>query len=230
VNIIYQKFSHNLQLFLTPAEIFSTTCMRYLLLALLVINSWYAIVKRNKFTIACSLIGWTYLIACLAFYAVYWGYDERALAVLNPLLAFSLIGNFNSLVFYPIIAIQLWLFPGIVETTKTRNMESISVNSPSADRISQEASYSKLKDLITDDHSVVVAIDVAFILHGTTNYFVDFPLVNSKGYPIHYRIYLEGIDLRGTHPAQYILVTNNDTNNDKLHYSDRWMKLYKLIY
>ena len=85
LNILYQKFSQNLQLFLTPAEIFSTTCMRYLLLSLLIINSWYAIVKRNKFTIACSLIGWTYLIACLAFYFVFWGYDERALAILNLL-------------------------------------------------------------------------------------------------------------------------------------------------
>lgn len=229
VNIIYQKFSHNLQLFLTPAEIFSTTCMRYLLLSLLIINSYYAIVKRNKFTIACSLIGWTYLIACLAFYFVFWGYDERALAILNPLLAFSLISNFNSLVFYPIIAIQLWLFPGIVETTKTRNIEAIAVNATSSERTSRETSYSKIKEMITDDHSVVVAIDVAFILHGTTNYFVDFPLVNSKGHPIHYRIHLEGIDLRETHPAQYILVTNNETRNNQLVYSDYWIKLYRLF-
>lgn len=229
LSIIYQKFSQNLLLFLTPAEIFSTTCMRYLLLSLLIINSWYAVVKRNKFTIACALIGWTYLIACLAFYFVFWGYDARALAVLNPLLAFSLIGNFNSFVFYPIIAIQLWLFPGIVETTKTRNMESIAINASSLERTSRETSYSKIKEMISDDHSVVVAIDVAFILHGTTNYFVDFPFVNSKGYPIHYRIHLEGIDLRGTHPAQYILVTNNETRNNQLVYSDYWIKLYRLF-
>lgn len=228
VNIIYQKFSQNLQLFLTPAEIFSTTCMRYLLLSLLIINSWYAIVKRNKFTIACSLIGWAYLIACLAFYFVYWGYDERALAVLNPLLAFSLIGNFNSLFFYPILAIQLWLFPGIVETTKTRNMESIIVNAASTDRISQEASYAKLKDLITDDHSVVIELDVKFVLHGSPNYFIDFPLVTSKGYPIHYRMYLEGKDLRGTHQANYLFVVQNSLEGNKeLIYNDRWVYLYR---
>lgn len=229
VNIIYQKFSHNLQLFLTPAEIFSTTCMRYLLLSLLIINSWYAIVKRNKFTVACSLIGWTYLIACLAFYFVYWGYDERALAVLNPLLAFSLIGNFNSLVFYPILAIQLWLFPGIVETTKTRNMESIALNASSSERTSRETSYSKIKDLITDEHGVTVELDIAFVFHGAPTYFIHFPIVNSKGYPIHYRLYLEGKDLRGTHPTQYILVTNNTSYDHKLIYSDRWMKLYQLF-
>ncbi|MDO9187842.1 MAG: hypothetical protein Q7W13_17680 [Bacteroidia bacterium] len=229
LNIIYQKFSHNLQLFLTPTEILATTIMRYLLLVLLIVNSWYAIVKRNKFTIGCALIGWAYFIACLAFYAVYWGYDERALAVLNPLLAFSLIGNFNSLIFYPVLAIQLWLFPGIVKTTKTRNMESIALNASSSERKSREASYSKIKELITDDHSVVVAIDVAFILHGTTNYFFHFPLINSKGYPIHYRIHLKGIDLRETHPAQYILVTNNETKNNTLIYSDHWIKLYRLF-
>lgn len=228
MNIVYQKFSHNLRLFLTPAEIFATTCMRYLLLALLLINSWYAIVKRNKFTITCALIGWAYFMACLAFYAVYWGYDERALAVLNPLLAFSIIGNFNSLVFYPIIAIQLWLFPDIVETTKTRNIEAIAVNAPSSERTSREASYAKIKDLITDDHSVVIELDLKFVLHGSPNYFIDFPLVTSKGYPIHYRMYLEGKDLRGTHRANYLFVVQNSPEGNKeLIYNDRWVYLYR---
>lgn len=230
LNMIYQKFAHNLQLFLTPSEILTTTCMRYLLLTLLLINSWYAIVKRNKFTIACSLIGWTYLIACLAFYFVFWGYDERALAVLNPLLVFSLIGNYNSLVFYPVIAIQLWLFPGVVEATKARIVSSIFVNSPSADRTLREATYAKIKDLITDDHSVVIALDVAFVLHSSQNYFVHFPLVTSKGYPIHYRFYLEGKDLRGTQPPDYLLVNQNTPQaKNQLVYSDKWMFLYRIL-
>lgn len=227
MNILGQKFANNLQLFLTPAERLVTTCMRYLLLALLTINTWYAIRRRNKFTIACTLIGWTYLIACLTFYAVYWEYDERALAVMNPLLAFSVIGISNTFIFYPVIILQLWLFPGIVEATKVRNMDSISLNASTPERISREVSYSKIKDLITDDHQVVIELPIEFILHGYPNYFIDLPLITSKGYPIHYRIHLEGKDLRGTHAAQYTLVTNNVPRNNQLIYSDQWMNLYR---
>ena len=228
LKMISQKFFNNLHLFLTPAERLATTCMRYLLLALLIINSWYAIVKRNKFTIACALIGWVYLIACLAFYFVFWAYDERALALLNPLLAFSLIGNFNSFVFYPVTVVQLWLLPGIVETTKNRNMGCIAVNAPSPERISREGSYSKIKDLITDDHSVVIDLPIEFVIHANPNYFVDFPIVTSKGYPIHYRFYREWKDLRGTHPANYIFLHENSSPlNKELIYSDRWMYLYR---
>lgn len=228
LKMISQKFFNNLHLFLTPAERLTTTFMRYLLLALLIINSCYAITKRNKFTIACSLIGWAYFIACLAFYFVFWEYDERVLAVLNPLLAFSLTGNFNSFVFYPIIAIQLFLFPEVVEATKIRNTASININAPSTERISKETSYSKIKDLITDDRAVIVQLDVEFVLHASPNYFIHFPLVTSKGYPIHYRLYRDGTDLRGTHVPQYLLVTQNiEQRNNQLIYGDNWMHLYK---
>ncbi|MES2394537.1 MAG: hypothetical protein V4549_00955 [Bacteroidota bacterium] len=227
---IYGRFSSNLQLFLTPAERLTTTYMRYTTLTLLIISTWYAIVKRNKFSIACTLIGWAYFIACMIFSFMFWAYDERALAVLNPLLGFSLLAKNNSFIFYPVITIQLLLFSGVVEATRTRNIEAIAVNVPSLDRTSREASFSKIKEMISDDHGIVVAIDVVFIRHGTANYFVDFPLVNSKGYPIHYRIHLEGIDLRGTHPAQYILSTqNNDQLANRLIYCDKWIYLYKIF-
>lgn len=227
LTIIWQKFTQNLQLFLTPDKWSVTICMRYLLLALILVNTWYAIRKNNKFTLACTLIGWTYLIACLTFYAVYWEYDERALAVLNPLLAFSVIGISNSFIFYPVIILQLWLFPGIVEATKVRNMDSISLNASTPERILREASYSKIKDLNTDDHQVVIELPIEFILHGYPNYFIDLPLITSKGDPIHYRIHLEGKDLRETHAAQYTLVTNNVPRNNQLIYSDQWMNIYR---
>lgn len=228
LNMLLQKFVHNLQLFLTPSERAGTTYMRYLLLALLLINTYYAIVKRNKFTIACTFISWGYFISGLTFYFVYWGYDERVLAVLNPLLAFSLITNCNSFVFYPIIAVQLWLFPLIVETTKERIEGSIAVNAPTPERISKETTYSKIKDLIKDDHAVVIALNMEFVLHASPNYFVNFPLVNSKGYPIHYKIFRDGKDLRGTHPANYIFLNQNTPlENKELIYGDRWMYLYR---
>ncbi len=228
LNTIFRKFSENLQLFLTPAESLATTCMRYSLLTLLIINSWYTYFRRNKFTLACTFIGWTYFFAALAFYHAFWGYDERALAVLNPLLAFSLIGKNNSFVFYPVIAIQLFLFPGVVEVTKALNASSIAVNAPSSERSSREATYSKIKDLITDDHNVVIALPIEFILHAHPNYFIDFPLVSGKGYPIHYRFYREGKDLRETHPANYIFEDQNSPHEDKeLIYADRWMYLYR---
>ena len=228
LGIIFQKFWNNLKLFITPGELFTTTCMRYLLLALLIISSWYAIVKRNRFTIACTLIGWAYLIACLAFYFVFWGYDERALAILIPLLSFSLIGNFNSFVFYPAIAIQLLLFPGVVETTSARNYGSMAVNAASSERKSKEASYSKIKDLITIEHRVVISLDIEFVLHASPNYFIHFPLVTNKGYPIHYKLYRNGNDTRGTHPIDYILTNQNSPQlNKELIYNDKWMYLYQ---
>ncbi len=228
ISLIYQRFVQNLQLFLTPSENIATTCMRYLLLALLIISAWYAFAKRNKFTIACTLIGWTYLIACLTFYFVIGEYDERALAVLNPLLAFSLIGNFNSFIFYPVIAVQLLLFPGVVEATKARNERFIALNAPSSERASREASYPKIKDLITDNQNVVVSMPILFIKHANPNYFVNFPLVTSKGYPIHYKIYRAGRDIRGTHNARYQFTTQkSDTGDDNLVYFDQWWFLYR---
>jgi hypothetical protein len=226
--LIGQKFVHNLQLFITPTERPGTTYMRYLLLVLLITNTYYAIAKRNKFTVVCTFISWGYFFANLAFYYVYWGYDERALAVLNPLLAFSLINNCNSFIFYPIIAVQLWVFPLIVDVTKERIESSIAINAPTPERISREATYSKIKDLIQDNHNVVIASDMGFILHASPNYFVNFPLVTNKGYPIHYKFFREGKDLRGTHPANYIFVTPNTPLKDKeLIYGDRWMFLYR---
>ena len=228
LSMLLQKFVHNLQLFLTPSERTGTTYMRYLLLALLIINTYYAIVKRNKFTIACTFISWGYFIAGLSFYFVYWGYDERALAVLNPLLAFSLITNCNSFIFYPIIVVQLWIFPLIVETTKERIEGSIAINAPTSERISRETTYSKIKDLIKDDHAVVIALNMGFVLHASPNYFVNFPLITSKGYPIHYKFFRDGKDLRGTHPANYIFLNQNTPlENKELIYGDRWMCLYR---
>ncbi len=230
IRIIWGKFSQNLKLFMVPGDRFVTTCMRYLLLALLLLNSWYALTKRNKFTIACTLISWTYFIACLAFYAVYWEYDERALAVLNPLLAFSLISSCNSFIFYPIIAVQLYFFPGVVEEISIRNKTSISINASSQERISREITYSKIRDLVTDEKNIVIALDVDFIIHGNPNYFANFPLVNNKGYPIHYSIYLEGKDLRRIHHPDYLLKTYPvvPAANNQLIYADRWMYLYRI--
>lgn len=229
--IVWQKFSGNLRLFLTPDPKISTTCMRYLLLFLLLVSLWYSIFKRNRFTIACTLIGWAYFIACMIFYAVYWSYDERALAVLNPLLAFSLIGNNNPIFFYPIIAVQLYLLPGVVKETISRNQYAIQVNAPTSERLSKEASYAKIKDLVKDSKKVVISLNVNFVIHGTPNDFIDFPLVNCNGYPIHYRLHMHGKDLRGTNKPHYFLATHSDPPAiaNQLIYSDNWMYLYKVL-
>ena len=107
-------------------------------------------------------------------------------------------------------------------------MGCIAVNAPSPERISREGSYSKIKDLITDDHCVVIDLPIEFVIHANQNYFVDFPIVTSKGYPIHYRFYREWKDLRGTHPANYIFLHENSPPlNKELIYSDKWMYLYR---
>lgn len=229
INLVWQKFSSNIQLFLSPADTYATTVMRYLLLSLIIINTWYAIIKRNKFTIACTFIAWGYFFSALAFYHVYWAYDERALAVLNPLLAFSLIGNCNPIIFYPIIAIQLWFFPGIINVTKQRNNDAMVLNSPSLERTSKKTTFAKLKDIITDDSTAVIEFDVDFIVHRRPNYFIDFPIVNSKGHPIHYRLYHNGTDLRKTHTSKYFIGFQPDSRIPyQLIYSDRWMQLYRI--
>lgn len=229
VKIILEKFFNNLQVYITPSGIAKTTTMRYLLLALLFTNTVFAIVKRNRFIIACTLISWGYFFSALAFYHVYWSYDERVLAVLNPLLAFSLIGVNNKLFFYPIIAVQLFLFPSVIRETEQRNLASISANVPTPEYIAIKNSYEKIKDLITDDTATTIAINIILVRHGAQDYFMDFPLVNSKGHPIHYRIFREGNDLRGTHIARYFLNPDKETlpSNCELIYSDSWMNLYR---
>lgn len=230
IKIVWEEFTNNVKLYLTPAETLTTTVMRYLLLVLLFTSTYYSIVKRNKFTIACTAISWGYFMAELAFYHVYWGYDERALAVLNPILAFSLIGTCNPYFFYPIMAIQLFILPGIVTETKERNERAIVINAPTEERLAREAAYAKISELITDEKRVVVATDVQMVVHGTANYFIDFPLTNAKGYPIHYRLHMYGYDLKGTNTPDYILNLHLDPAADKnqLVYSDKWIYLYKV--
>lgn len=231
VKIAFDNFSNSILLFIMPAESMDTTVMRYLLLVLLFTNTWYAFVKRNRYIIACTLIGWGYFLAAMTFYGVYWGYDERALAVLNPLLAFSLVGAGNRLIFYPVIVVQLLLFPGVVKGTKERNHSAIEANTPSAEYIAIKNSFSKIKDLITDDAATVVEIPINIVRHGAQDFFNDFPLVNSKGYPIHYRVYREGKDLRKTHIPGYFLNPPPGTlpENCKLVYSDSWINLYRAL-
>ncbi|MGB3946834.1 MAG: hypothetical protein WBM13_02510 [Bacteroidia bacterium] len=230
IKIVWDEFTNNVQLYFSPAETHTTTIMRYLLFVLLITSTYYSIKKRNKFTIACTIISWGYFMAELAFYHVYWGYDERALAVLNPILAFSLIGSCNPYFFYPIMIIQLFVLPGVVSETKARNENAIAVNAKTPERLEREAAYNRIKDLITDEKRVVIATDVQMVVHGTANYFINFPLINSKGYPIHYRLHMYGTDLKGTNQPDYILNLHLDPAADKnqLIYSDKWIYLYKV--
>ncbi|MFY9309082.1 MAG: hypothetical protein WAQ28_08555 [Bacteroidia bacterium] len=229
VKIAFNNFSDSLQLFIMPAERTDTTVMRYLMLVLLFTNTWFSIIKRNRFVIACTLVGWTYFFSALTFYVAFWGYDERALAVLNPLLAFSLVGAGNKLIFYPVIAVQLFLFPSVVKGTEERNQTSIDSNTPSPEYMAIKRSYSKIGDLITDDTATVVELSINMVRHGALDYFTDLPLVNSKGHPIHYRIYRLGKDLRGIHNPRYFLnpPEGRIPPNCELIYSDSWMNLYR---
>lgn len=231
VKIISDTFFNNLQLFITPSDTIKTTIMRYLLLGLLFTSAWYSILKRNRFIIACTLIGWGYFFSALAFYHVHWGYDERVLAVLNPLLAFSLIGISNKFLFYPVILVQLLIFPNVVKETESRNSIAIDANMPTPEYLSIKNSYAKIKDLITDDSATVVSININLVMHGVQDYFTDFPIENSKGYPIHYMVYRSGTDLRGSHIPRYFLnpLPNMLPSNSKLIYSDSWMKLYSVL-
>ncbi len=233
LTIIWQKFTQNLQVFLTPDKSLILTCMRYLLLVLLIINSVFAIVKRNRFTIACTLIGWSYFIACLALYYIFGQTDQRILALLNPLLAFSLIGSSNSFIFYPIIAIQLMLFPKVIEERNDSYNRSITAIDPPDIRISREASYSKIKDLITDDdhdNDAVIVLPMRFV-YFARNYIVNFPLVTKEGNNIHYYSKMvSGNDRRNTHHPNYIFADKEiENSSNQLIYSDRWMYLYRIL-
>lgn len=233
IAIVWQNFMQNIRWFLIPnGEKLITTCMRYLFLSLLLINSWFAVKKRNRFTIACTLIALAYFVSCCAFNSVVGTgeNDERGLAILNPLLAFSLIGNCNSIIFYPIIVIQLLLFPNVVAKKNSYYMSVIPFITSPTERISRAASYSKISDLITDEENVVILLPKQFVLNGNPNYIFDFPLITGKGYPIHYRIFIDGNDLRKTHPAKYLLSDQerNDSNY-KLIYGDRYIHLYRIL-
>jgi hypothetical protein len=227
---VYQKFIANILLYFTPADSLITTCMRYLLFILLVISIVYSFIKKNKFTIACTLIGWAYFLSTLAFYQVYWAYDERVLAVMTPLLAFSVVSTHHAVLFYLVLAVQLFLFPAVVKETSDRNLSAINTNLASDERTSRKTSYSKIKDLILDEDRTVISIGVGFVIHGSPDYFLDLPLVNSKGYPLHYRMYLKGSDLRQNQKIKYVLNVDDTRPNvpNELIYADKWMHLYKI--
>ncbi|MFY9308867.1 MAG: hypothetical protein WAQ28_07440 [Bacteroidia bacterium] len=232
LKIVWNRFSQNALTYITPAESIITTCMRYLLIFLLLISCWYSVKKRERFTIACTLIAWAYFLAALAFYHVYWAYDERALGVLTPILAFSLVGVHNSWIFYLIISIQLLLFPTVIKGTSNRNNASLAINKITDQRIAQEHSYGKMKELITEEQDVVVGISVEFVIHGAPDCFTRLPLRNIKGYKIHYRMFMEGADMRGTHYSKYVMTTQPSPPSEAhdLVYTDQYMCLYRLYY
>ena len=116
----------------------------------------------------------------------------------------------------------------MVETRNQTYMSYSSVDASSSELISQEASFSKIKDLVVDNQSVVIAISAELTIHGSPKAHVDLPLVTRNGYPIHYVIFVTGNDLIKTHRPQY-LMTNQKIENrsSQLIYSDRWMYLYR---
>lgn len=226
--IVLKKFLNNLNLFITPDKSIVTTAMRYLLLVLLLLSTWFSIEKRNKFTIACTIISWGYLLACLALYFLDQKADERVLAVLNPLLAFSLVGAGKSYIFYPIIIVQLFVFP---TTLKERN-ENLdyalwAINTPE-EKISRIESYIKIRSLVAQDKEVVINVSISFAMYAK-NFFIDFPLTTASGYPIHYYLYVNGSNIRGKYIPQYSVSGTQTFNpNEELIYSDKWMYLYKI--
>jgi hypothetical protein len=132
--------------------------------------------------------------------------------------------------FYLVLAVQLFLFPAVVKETSDRNLSAINTNLASDERTSRKTSYSKIKDLILDEDRTVISIGVGFVIHGSPDYFLDLPLVNSKGYPLHYRMYLKGSDLRQNQKIKYVLNVDDTRPNvpNELIYADKWMHLYKI--
>ncbi|MGB3946836.1 MAG: hypothetical protein WBM13_02520 [Bacteroidia bacterium] len=226
--LIWDGLINNLQLYFTPTKNTITSLMRYLLLILLITNTIYAIIKKNKFTIACTLIAWTYFVICMAFYFLTWQADERILAILHPLLAFSLITINSSILLYPLVVIHLILFPLAIDTRISNYKSLIDVETYTANRISQEASYSKIAQLITDDKDVVISITPMIVWHGNPNYITQLPLKTNKGYSIHYRQYINASDLRKKHKAMYSITQEPILEGGfQLIYSDKWIFFYK---
>lgn len=230
IKMVGERFWNNFLTFISPAESTTTTAMRYLMLGLLISNTYFSITKKNRFTIACTFIGWGYLLATLAFYFVHWSYDERTMAVLNPLLAFSTIVTNHSVLFYPIITVQLFFFPAVIKQTNERNDAAVAINQSSPEKESREATYLKIKDLITDEEETVVAVGLLFVRHGAPDSFLKLPLVNAKGFPIHYRVFLEGQDLRQNQKIKYVLNFDNVAPNapNQLIYADNAMHFFKI--
>lgn len=229
-NLILENFFNNLKLFFSVDEKIEFISMRYLLIFLLITNTIYAIIKRNKFVIGCSLIAWCYFFVTTAFYIVVTGHEARMMSVLNPLLAFSLFGYVSDTIFYPVIAVQLFILPIIVQKTEVRNQSMITMNERETLRAEKEASYSKIGDSITDDKPAVISLPTIFTYQFNPDYFLKFPLITQKGYPIHYRTYVTGNDLRNVHKINYLINPEpfEIPNNSQLVYSDKWTKLYKV--
>lgn len=229
---MWQKFTENIKLFIFPQSGFISVCMRLCLIPMLFLNTWLAISKRNKFVIACTTIAWTYLLMYLIFYFLTAGADERPFGILFPLLVFPLIGICDSAIFYPVITIQLFLFPSIVTQVNQYTSNAIANNASQNERAEKIASYSNIKDLILDNKNTSVDLSFRFAIT-SKNCFTDFPLKNSRGYPIHYRAFVNGpdSDIRKNHIAEYLFtdIAINDTTNYKLLYNDRWMYFYKIV-
>lgn len=231
IHIVVQQFVNNVKVYLSLDVNVTTYLMRYLLLLLLAINTWFAITKKKRFTIACALISWAYFIACMAFYFLTWQADERILAVLNPLLAFSLIGSCHSFIFYPIIIFQLFLFPKVIQIREQNYQSPVPVNDVISYRAAKEASFSRIQNFLNEDKDVVILLPIRQTWHSRPNYIFNLPLVTKKGHAIHYRMRVNGKDLSKTHEPDYIITTvpvNEATH--QLIFADNRIYFYKLLF
>lgn len=228
--LIIQQFFDNITTYLTPTGVrTSTVCMRYLLLILLITNSVFAYIKRDKFIIACILIGWSYFVICMALYFLTWQADERILALLTPLTAFSFINVLNSTIHYPVIIFQLLLLPTIINDREESYINPVSNEIIEMERQKKEAAFIKMKNLITDESDVVISLPIKLTWHYRPNYIVNMPFVTNKGYAIHYRLHVNGSDLRKTHKANYLIEFTSVLSQEKqLLYNDDLFYFYKL--
>ncbi len=130
------------------------------------------------------------------------------------------------------LSVQLFVLPATVIETNERNKSAQADNEITEEWLSRNRTYAKMKELITEEEDVVVAITLKFVVHSSPDYFTHFPLTNSKGYKIHYRMFLEGADMRGTHKPKYVMTTRPSPPSEPhdLVYTDRYMCLYRIYY
>lgn len=249
IEMAFNNFFTNLKTYFSINEEIKYICNRYLLLLLLIINTVYAIKKRNKFAIGCTLTAWGYLASNMTLYILTTGHDNRILDVLIPLLAFSLFTTIKPSVFYAVLLVQLFVLVIVVKETNDVNAIFLNGNERQRFRTEKELSYSQIGNLITDEHRAVISLPGDFTYQFNPDYFTKFPLITQKGYPIHYLTYVTGQDTRGVNKINYLInaplaypshrtpMVNSiqivkhgrASYRSQLIYSDRWLQLYKVI-
>lgn len=180
----WQHFVQNIRTFLFDHESTHKMIMRYTFLGLSCLSTWYAWKGKDRLLIAAAALSWVYFFSTAALQgAMYWEYDQRALAVLSCIHAFVLIRLNNFWWSSLTILASLYTFWMVKTECDFTIAQSQYINQSNPFNPADEAT---IANALAASEAPVVQIPLDLVLFNQPNKIIHFPLENSNGKPIGY--------------------------------------------